>query len=438
VACPEVDLPEDATVVPSDADMPECPHAWDSVAFSVGRESTVVNVGGQLDGPGRITNVPEFHDCQRFIVDEGDAVRYDSLFAIFATFRLADTDSLWTADSIAAAGGTPHGGFTGAEWLPGALILAWNDYDRLGIKTGFNCLYLYRGEGEGGDRKWLAEMVPFGVPSPEQPQPDCSSPLPPGSRAGTSLEVTEHVARLYPLAAYPAVARWDWTGRDQFIGIQCGRAWCEVGVDPAARSRSYLEVLVSNGNDPTGAPTNVRRRYQIKGWYDEQLLAYSPGAGAGPIPTGILARFFPEVELGDKNATDDFRPTPDRPWTLVGYVALDVPTGEPAAHVDQYRQKFGLFPTGSNVPFDRMNKVYLCNGTNTSCAINTVPPNCSGNDWWARVENPADTTFVEKCVTRRQHPSNFHIPGTVRLRWMLEDEGMWMRCIQGCCELIEE
>jgi len=41
---------------------------------------------GELSPAGPITNIPEFHDCQRFVSNPGAS--FDSLFAIFASFRL--------------------------------------------------------------------------------------------------------------------------------------------------------------------------------------------------------------------------------------------------------------------------------------------------------------------------------------------------------------
>ena len=41
---------------------------------------------GELSPAGPITNIPEFHDCQRFVSNTGAS--FDSLFAIFASFKL--------------------------------------------------------------------------------------------------------------------------------------------------------------------------------------------------------------------------------------------------------------------------------------------------------------------------------------------------------------
>jgi Bacterial Ig-like domain (group 2) len=41
---------------------------------------------GNIPAPGPITDIPEFHDCQRFVTEDG--TQFDSLFAIFATFRM--------------------------------------------------------------------------------------------------------------------------------------------------------------------------------------------------------------------------------------------------------------------------------------------------------------------------------------------------------------
>src|SRR5262245_53467905 len=86
----------------------ECPRRWGVVPLFEDREhqeriravdpkdsslapSYFIRTGGgwewhskaaKIGSAGDITNIPEFHDCQRFVSDDGR--KFDSLFAIFA------------------------------------------------------------------------------------------------------------------------------------------------------------------------------------------------------------------------------------------------------------------------------------------------------------------------------------------------------------------
>ena len=63
------------------ADSPECPHDRDSL----------------LSVPGRLTNVPEYHDCQRFLVMDGGTLKYGDLEAVYVRYKF---DSVYNAPVI--------------------------------------------------------------------------------------------------------------------------------------------------------------------------------------------------------------------------------------------------------------------------------------------------------------------------------------------------
>ena len=83
---------------------PECPQVWDTIPmYPVKPQSGPVNRttvtpppatevlgSAALTAPGPITDIPEFHDCQKFVVPESAGVpaHYGALFAIFAAFKL--------------------------------------------------------------------------------------------------------------------------------------------------------------------------------------------------------------------------------------------------------------------------------------------------------------------------------------------------------------
>jgi hypothetical protein len=60
---------------------------------------------GGIPGPGPITDIPEFHDCQRFLSRDGAA--FDSLFAIFASFKLDSITRSLPWDSVSWSSSKP-------------------------------------------------------------------------------------------------------------------------------------------------------------------------------------------------------------------------------------------------------------------------------------------------------------------------------------------
>ncbi len=71
----------------------ECPKGW---VFPKGQSQPgeLAVPAGQLSVPREIQNVPEFHDCQRFLVEDGGRLVYGERFAIFAARDLSWTDTL--------------------------------------------------------------------------------------------------------------------------------------------------------------------------------------------------------------------------------------------------------------------------------------------------------------------------------------------------------
>lgn len=79
--------------------------------------------------------------------------------------------------------------------------------------------------------------------------------------------------------------------------------------------------------------------------------------------------------------------------------------------------------------------ISLCRGDAKDCLPATATVNECANQsdpWWARIVSGSDTRF--RCVIRRTHPG-VSIPGAARWRWKVEDEGGWVRCPNGCCEI---
>jgi len=385
---------------------PECPS--DSFAINVvdtvrrGRTAVIqprtITV---IPLAGPITNVPEFHDCQQLIKDKG----YLALYAIFASFQLNKlVDSL---DTLAYT--ITKRAFPAAEIYSNDT----HEYAPLAIKPYFNCLYLYRDKSQ-----WRANMVSIG-----KDEKDCSKPLVNPATAGTELKVLPISPKMND-DAYPPVARWDWDSAhgEQYIGIQCGTAWCEVGSQqfapmPAMTSGPAFDPIQGF----TATPEQSAQVYGIKGWYDEQQLAVPGTNGLQPgVVHGII---IPNPVLDQLNQATDFHPVTGKPWV---HVATAVVNGS-------YSSK--LHFSGGN------NKIYLCYGTATECGVSaapTCPPPADGK-WWAKITSRRWPwpfwlwhNAAYRCVTQRLHPG-VTIPGTVRWRWAVNDETGWIRCTNGCC-----
>lgn len=379
---------------------------------------------------GPLSHIPEFHDCQRFIRRKYFLwSRYDSLYAIFASFRL---DSLWLtrglggtsfnircdASTIVTRGHPCISRVVGdsvaveGNGIAFAEIVSWGGtYDQLGIGPGYNCLYLF----DPATPK--AFMVKQGLTNDK-----CATlnTFPTGANV-KQLPVRRTVVPTYAAGDYPPVARWDWDHRktQQYIGIRCGAAWCEVsnGDAPLAPSVAYVAL--------SAVTATQKRVVEIKGWYDEQRLDVG-------VPSGIRGNAFPAPGLHTFNLTH-FTGN----WVPVAFISLASPH-------PKYQQtfNFGSASIGPGVTFAALDTVELCHGPN--CAVPQTPAlNCtwgsSANDhqWWARIKRAAPgQPPMYKCVTRRGHEGlGDSIPGTVRWRWMGNDETVWMRCDVGCCEV---
>jgi Big-like domain-containing protein len=495
------------------ATIPECPQTWDTMpVFPVKSSSgnriagtgttTMVLGSSALKGPGPITDVPEFHDCQKFIIPAaaGIPAHYDALYAIFAHFKL---DSIvgalpfdpytWrssntavatvnasgrvtgiasgtaviiatsTADSTrkAALAVTVHPGAPAIDSVPviapGAAVVGIGasfravaylgaptalslpvaeiytygpGYPPLGIGPNFNCLHLYF----NATGNLSAKMVQVDGAGDNA----CSSAVDPKVPGGMQL----HVIRTAGLGNgdYPAVARWDWdsVNNQQYIGIKCGAAWCEIG---ASGVRPFT---VSASHAPEG--TTVPRVLAVKGWYDEQFLAIKRDGQM--VPSGLKGIVIPDPDLAAKHQADFANG-----WVPVAYVGLDATSAEPDA-AKYYKEKFNFDAVPAQLPLTRMNMLSLCYGTRSHCRVPRpiFPPakGCGPDQklpfiWsikrvWVKLESASKDKVMYRCVTRRDHLADVTAygiltPATTRWRWLASDETTWDYCdVAGCCE----
>lgn len=425
--------PPNRPFVPALQDIPECPHDWV-------KSRKVEGIPQQVRSWPTLA-VPEFNDCQRFILVRGGARRYtNGLFAIFAHPQLDSLEE--RLETVASCPlGCPEAQrasvLTSAE--PAAFIYADRSYPELSIAAGSNCLFLYR----NGSR-WRARMVPIF----SNDSNTCTVGVDPSDGVGYELLVRDATAPGLMLKDdYPPVARWDWdfNAKEHYIGIKCGAAWCEVGnLDGFEQSKAHPEAAEF--------PLNrfSRRSVEIKGWYDEQYLAVYEMNEL--VPSNILGTFFPDKDLGSDDIDQDGVDDEDdfRTWNRVARVAIEAPASPTELDLralQVYDDKFGFVRTELG---EQLNEIWLCDASLTEggcpevpavvpAACLNAPGQVDGRRWWARIRSANDPPDVFRkyvCIIgRRAEDQTLYIPGTVRWRWALQDEGGWIRCEQGCCEM---
>ena len=378
-----------------------------------------------------ITNIPEFHDCQRL----QKAGTYDSLYAIFASFQLDSLSRRFRLDSgLAATEGRPHG------IVPAATIYSHGGtYPELGIEPGFNCLFFYR-----TNMKWVAKMVPWGGST----DPDCFAHRRDPYTTGTYLEVKPDPNTGFVMQDNAPVARWDWDDQNKqhYIGIACDAMWCQVGKEGFQPSAPYSLPDLTWGelNPPATLPPGTAKRvFKIRGWYDAQDLdvvtnnVLQPGAAHGFL--------IPHPELERTNSTSGVGAYHNK-W---GHVANAVVTA------DYLKWNFR---TGQN-------EIWFCYGNpnSDSCNISNTLTRAAGSStplldcpgdpkfptqrWWARIVSATNDTAYA-CVERKdhsaelmayrvQHPElvNIRMPGAARWRYQPTDAQEWISCPAGCCTI---
>ncbi len=414
---------------PSRFELAECPEHWKRLPKRLG--------GGLLGPEGfalskRNTDVPEFNDCQKLIVNQG--TKYGPLTAIFASASLDSVDFVLdtqVVDSVSAA----------------ALILNLDrsEYTPLGIKPGFSCLYVWSDPGPVppgpvDSLRWHAMLLWV-----DTAQSRCTVPRHPHELQSSDLKVK----RTFSGDAhenFPPVARWDFDSvrMENYMGIKCGAGWCEIGRPGFTAMPPYHDVLSAQP-----------REQRIKGWYDEQLLAHVDDDGKFGL-SAVKGTVFPapgSVEMEALKAAVTAVNTLER-WKQVAYIALDRPS-------PYYKRMMNLDAVQASASFPEMNILSFCEGTREQCGTPNAPSAAqvaqmtqagiprlapkSGCDEgaitaiWVRItpagRPPGSPEDMYRCVTRRTHNIDVEIPATARWRWLLSDETVWRECTKGCCQV---
>ena len=397
----------------------ECPHTWTTM-YQLGNNKPTVSYVVPLSGlplSGAQTNVPEYNDCQRFVI--GD--RYGPLMAIFAAFQLDEVAR--ELDRLSQQ----HDSVTMSpkNFLAVAQILNQGPetYAPLSLPPGFSCLRLYvRG-------MMLQAKVQYIGMNP----PDCLNDFDP-TKPSADLAVKARTLPGFVDKDYPPVARWEWDPDHghQYISILCGlRRWCEVGPNNFSSARP---------RDPSANTDAEARVKRIKGWYDEQQMDVIVGGKL--VPSAIHAAFIPAPDLKDLTIND----YQDK-WPRTGYISLD-------KDIPAYKVKLNITQVAPNSALKAMNTVDMCYGRHARCGIVQTALHFNNStctkemwaadtaSWWARIRSAQDLpnstpTYRYFCVIRRTHPTGgvMGVPGTARWRWLDEDPTGWESCPDGCCEI---
>ena len=424
------------------------------VAVAPGFRSFIPQPVTDIPIASNIDEIPEYHDCQRFIVDKGFA----ALVAIWVSETIAKTfpahpaavipavpaeprmrervpvqpeaEPVTAVDSFAIHAANPPGEPVEAHAVA-VLHSTAPGYGPLGVHAGFNCLYMW--QTGPASTQWGAMMQPVLAES----LATCTGTRTIDAGAvGTPLEVrrANHQAEgLKPEDVAP-VARFDREptgGLRYLIVIQCGDSWCQVGPsgtftglaagwvgDRDRRGEIARRVLERNGQ-PSNASGMWKRVTSVKGWDDEQELAIWDDAAGGLRPSGVVGTIVPDPELEERKSADSV--AFDGQWISSASIYV---TANYNGRKLQLQQGVSLLSVCRG-------KAEQCEGVPEATPCTAGP---TGELWWFRLESP-DGTLSFGCTKRKTHGGVVNVigAGAARWRWLETDETTWIRCAEGCC-----
>lgn len=187
-------------------------------------------------------------------------------------------------------------------------------------------------------------------------------------------------------ADFPGIARWDWNNnyKNQVIGVRCGNGWCEIGKNVKKEPSQFR-----------GGKTR-----RIKAWYDSQRLAISIGGKLKPWKS-TPATVFPIENLEALKDTSDFKE-----WVKVATIKSDT-------------------------SYERL-KIPLNKPDSSELSLKYDPQ----KGWRAQMSSrniDGTSVLAEFDVTMMPHKEK--IPGVARWGWEDDDESIWTRCANGCCQI---
>lgn len=360
--------------------------------------------------PNAISDVPEFHDCQRVRLADGDNVTYGAVMGVFAGEKLDSMpDILFNEPQAVAEVFVPEPGI----------------YKPLGITNTFNCVVVQKAAGKDD---WAAWMVPVTRETQCRYRFSTTQLRSAGKLAVVAIPPPKGLDSSY----VPRVARWDWdtSSKKQVIGVRCGSHWCWLGDKEGMVPPPSIQNAEATGvAKAMAAIPGYSDRQQLAEWDTEKRLYAGPNWGT-VVPTPELQHALYNGPPGTiKPPLEEQLANFTGKWTHVANVFMNPSAGSYAATLN-----FG--GEGKSA------RIYLCRGNGRFDCKPTLPyiyikrqchgAKSDGVRWYAKIEQEGKRTKYY-CVTYCQH-LGMQIPAVTRWRWRVDDEGVWVSCPEGCCE----
>jgi Big-like domain-containing protein len=349
------------------------------------QDSSYFTANEPISGP--LIYVHEFHDCQRLIADN----RYRALIGIFADSAVTLPESEFVDGRLAAVIVNFR---TKGDTIP---------YVDLDLRPGTNCLFLHWNDHQQWEAAVVHQQLLLSPTSPRYQ--DCPRTLKwsdiPSDRKG--ILVVRPQTGVSPIGTrdVPPVARWDWdsTQGRNYMGIRCGRVWCEIGRPGFTPSKA---LQTENGQDI------------IKGYYDEQYLADAHGS---------LSKVFGTIRPGEDGRVPR-RVRRDGHWYHAALIRIDMPRRDytlDRTAFEFYVKQFQLKPNNDAPRRTAVGDLEIMGD-----------PESASDDYELRINHRSGPNWK---MTFHSHPGSENLTGTVRWRWQERDEGAWTYCEPaGCCE----
>jgi hypothetical protein len=320
-----------------------------------------------------VTGILGYNDEQRLQLD-GGGTRYGPVARLY-TIRRARTEAEYrrgTGAMVAVLEVDSIG-----STVPAA-------YRRIGVKPSDSvqvyCVFLQRRDSAGQPEKWWGGVS-------HSTGGACDT-------AVFNIKTDSATPTTNGNADWPewAVRFTEGTAHFPALGVRCYNALCEIGNNAGGSS-------VSNG----AGQGHVKL---VKTWHDNQRLATAGGSGNPPWIRGPEMTITPVDSLG--NITAGFRTSDGR---QAATIMLQSPLPAGAKYI------------GWKLRANDSTQVWLRNLDSTN------------GKWQMRLITPTThETTKWKDITRNDHTPGL-VPGTARWKWDPQDEGIWVACEQGCCEM---
>ena len=364
-----------------------CIHSTDSSRkeASLKLADSVIRYTGEL-----MWTIPEYHDEQRL---RNGPNHFGPVAYIYAVPTLGGFTS---RDQFAEHG--PRGVLVGVvsvlrhpvtEQLPPS-------YMNMGLDWGLNCVWLIHDPNIPPPGAWTGRVAPAD-PNTLRCDPQAAGKVHPVRRTRFRRDPAL-ASTAFRFEDYPPVARFGETdAATPLLGFKCVDAWCELGPGAMSPASTIAVGLTANGVG--------RREVKIPGWHDEQVL--SERVVPGRFVPAVKAKIVPAPRMDTLRLADFIS------WTPVATIKLETDPA-PGSKYARWGLRGGAGIRGNVLELMR-------NGA--TWQVRVIPLTATGPG------APRQWNFVE----RHEH-LDAAVPATVRFRWTVADDGIWVPCGQGCCK----